>query len=429
MPAAPTSPTDHYSQFAPFPTNGHPQATADSFAWSKDAHHAAPPADQPATTAVKSGKSDSRPPFMLTVIALLGAALSFNHVRLTATATVGVDGGYMTACLFDAGMWLSNRWYIKTVRDGRPLRPALWVSLALVAVTLVVNVSPYHTLTGQIIHGIGPGLFAAFTFLEAALVLREYRQNNEVRDRIPLGFVLAHPARSARITLMMLGTGQKAFTTASAMCQNREAQRRSWATEHRPGWVKALGRAVRPGWRARVDPVLYTAYRWGRFDTNALILPSLGAGTRPGAERAVVAGSDSTSPADPPTAPSPDTGPGAADQVAAATGRAASPGAESMSAARIAGASRPRRIHPARRSYRHVSGLINGHASDTGTPGRSTGTGQNPPARPRPAKSTAADTGRKVAAVAARNPAWKPARVAVELGINERTARRHMTGR
>ena len=225
--------------------------------------------------------ASSKPPFMLTVIALLGAGLSFNAVRLMATPFAGFYGGIATACLFDAGMWLSSRWYIRTVRDGRTLRPALWVSLFLVAVTLTVNIAPAHTFPERIVHGIGPALFAAFTWLEAALVLRDYRKAAGVRDRVPVGYALAHPFRAVRVTVMMLGSGQTSFTNASAMCQNREAQRRSWKTEHRPRWAAYLVRTLRPGWRGKVDPVLYTAYRWGAFDTSALILPSLGS-TRPG---------------------------------------------------------------------------------------------------------------------------------------------------
>jgi hypothetical protein len=247
------------------PVNGHPV-------------HQAPTAEPQRPAAEAPVKS--RPPFMLTVIALLGAGLSFNAVRVHATPFAGFYGGIATACLFDAGMWLSSRWYIRTVREGKPLRPALWLSMALVAVTLAVNIAPAHNLTERIVFGIGPALFAAFTWLEAALVLREYRKSAEVRDRIPLGFALAHPTRALRVVVMMLSSGQNSFTAASGMCQNREAQRRCWKAEHRPRYLAWIQRVLRPGWRGKVDPVLYTAYRWGAFDTNALILPALTA-TRP----------------------------------------------------------------------------------------------------------------------------------------------------
>ena len=251
------------------------------------------------TTMPRPSGAKSRPPFMLTVIALLGAGLSFNAVRLHATPFAGFYGGIATACLFDAGMWLSSRWYIRTVREGKPLRPALWLSMALVAVTLAVNIAPAHNLTERIVFGIGPALFAAFTWLEAALVLREYRKSATVRDRVPLGFALAHPARALRVVVMMLGSGQTSYTAASAMCQNREAQRRCWKAEHRPTWIAFLHRALRPGWRGKVDPVLYTAYRWGAFDTNALILPSLTT-TRPVATSQPTGGQNpATGPANP----------------------------------------------------------------------------------------------------------------------------------
>jgi len=262
-----TPPGDQHT--TPAPINGHP------------VQHAPAPPIPPVPAPTPTPATGSKPPFMLTVIALLGAGLSFNAVRLMAEPFAGFYGGIATACLFDAGMWLSSRWYIRTVRDGKPLRPALWLSLALVAVTLLVNIAPAHTLAQGIVHGIGPALFACFTWLEAALVLRDYRKAAGVRDRVPLGYALAHPARALHVTVMMLGSGEKAFTSAKAMCQNREAQRRSWKTQHRPRWVTFLVRTLRPGWRGKVDPVLYTAYRWGAFDTSALILPSLGS-TRPG---------------------------------------------------------------------------------------------------------------------------------------------------
>jgi len=201
-----------------------------------------------------------RPSLALRLIALIGAALSFNGVRLAATAHAGLYGGIGTAMLFDLAMWLAARWYIATVRDGRPLRPALWLSMALVAVTLIVNVNGAHGVADQVTHGIGPALFAAFTWLEAVMQLRAYRKEAGERDRVPLGYALVHPARSLRITLMMLGTGQKSFTHAKAMCQNREATRRRWRAQH--------GRL----WHGKVDPVVYTAYRWGAFDANALTL-------------------------------------------------------------------------------------------------------------------------------------------------------------
>ena len=201
-----------------------------------------------------------RPPLALSLIALIGAALSFNGVRLAATPHAGLYGGIGTAMLFDLAMWLSARWYIATVRAGKPLRPALWLSLALVAVTLIVNVSGARGVADQVTHGIGPALFAAFTWLEALMQLRAYRKEAGERDRVPLGYALVHPVRSARITLMMLGTGEKSFTRGKAMCQNREATRRRWRAEH--------GR----GWHGKVDPVVYTAYRWGAFDANALTL-------------------------------------------------------------------------------------------------------------------------------------------------------------
>lgn len=201
-----------------------------------------------------------RPPIALSLIALIGAALSFNGVRLAATPHAGLYGGIGTAMLFDVAMWLSSRWYIATVREGRALRPALWLSLALVAVTLIVNINGAHGVADQVTHGIGPALFAAFTWLEAVMQLRAYRKEHEVRDRVPAGYALVHPVRSTRITLMMLGTGEKSFTAGKAMCQNREATRRQWRAEH--------GR----GWHRRVDPVVFTAYRWGAFDGNALTL-------------------------------------------------------------------------------------------------------------------------------------------------------------
>jgi hypothetical protein len=384
------------------------------------------PTIAPAPT--RSGKDESRPPLMFTVIALLGAGLSFNFVRLEATPVAGFYGGIATALLFDAGMWLSSRWYIRTVRGGRPLRPALWLSLFLVAATLVVNVAPARTLPEVIVHGIGPALFAAFTWLEAALVLREYQKKNPGRDRIPLGYALAHPLRTLRITVMMLGADEKSFTRASAMCQNREAQRRSWKAQHRPRWIRFATRALRPGWRGKVDPVLYTAYRWGRFDTSALILPSLGA-VRPGVGAVTADGSAMGGLAGPFAPTLPAIGPAPADRVAAAIERALAPAVRPVAGPLVGGASRPPRIRPARRAYRQVTGRMGGQGSATGRPTQKQGGGQNPATPPERTPGTATDIGRKVAALAAKNPDWKPSRVAAALHIGERTARRHMTGK
>ena len=128
-----------------------------------------------------------RRPWALTVVAVIGAALSFNAIRLMAEPHVGAVGGIATAVLFDAAMWLSARWYIDTVKTGRPLRPALWLSLGLVAATLTVNVNGADGVASAIIHGIGPTLFAAFTWIEAGIELRAYRRAVGHRDRVPVG--------------------------------------------------------------------------------------------------------------------------------------------------------------------------------------------------------------------------------------------------
>jgi hypothetical protein len=213
----------------------------------------------------------ARPPWALTVIALIGAVLSFNAIRVAATPYAGFLGGIATAVLFDAAMWLASRWYIDTVRAGHPLRPALWLSLVLVAVTLAVNVAGATSLADGIVHGIGPGLFAAFTWIEATIELRTHRAATGARERIPASEKVVHPIRAGRVWLMMLASGTTSYTVARAMCQNREARRRTWRAEHRPRWVTTLAR-LRPGWRARVDPTEYVAYRWGAFASTAHVI-------------------------------------------------------------------------------------------------------------------------------------------------------------
>ena len=219
-----------------------------------------------------------RAPWPLMVVALLGAVLSFNKVSHYAAAYAGGrTGGIITAMLFDTAMWLSSRWYVDTVRTGHPLRPALWLSLALVGATLIVNLNGAEHMGDYVVHGIGPALFAAFTWLDAVMQLRAYRKRTAgLREPVPWGLRLVHPIRATRIQLMMLASGETSFTAARAMCQNREAQRRMWRAGHRPGWLAWILRAVRPGWRSKVDPVAYTAYRWGSFASAAHTIGGLG---------------------------------------------------------------------------------------------------------------------------------------------------------
>jgi hypothetical protein len=240
--------------------------------------------DSRTTPAVGGVSAAPRPPLALMVIALVGAALSFNAIRTMATPYMGQIGGIATAVLFDAAMWLATRWYIDTVKTGRPLRPALWLSAGLVGATLWVNIAPAFTgshpsLTQAVVHGIGPGLFAAFTWIESTIQLRAYRNQPGRRERVPAGEKLIHPLRALRVWLMMTGTGATSYTTARAMCQNREARRRTWQAQHRPAWLRWLLRTLRPGWRSKVDPIDYVAYRWGAFDAHAHIIggQSLGA--------------------------------------------------------------------------------------------------------------------------------------------------------
>ena len=392
------------------------------------------PAPPPEPDATSTPAASSKPPFMLTVIALLGAGLSFNAVRLMAEPFAGFYGGIATACLFDAGMWLSSRWYIRTVRDGERLRPALWLSLALVAVTLMVNIAPAHTLAQGIVHGIGPALFAAFTWLEAALVLREWRKKADVRDRIPFGYALAHPARAMQVTVMMLGSGEKAFTNAKAMCQNREAQRRLWKAAYRPRWLAFLLRTLRPGWRARVDPVLYTAYRWGAFDTSALILPRLGQ-ARPGlAAHAIAAtGHEAATQLAAPALPAPPNGQSiVADKLAEVIERALVPVAAPTPLPRVGGAARMPRVRPGRSVYRQLTGRISGHGPASATPRRTPDSGQDggqkktgkrPTAKPRSGQDSA--TKQVVAAFAVKHPDMATSAMAEALALSVRTVRRY----
>lgn len=226
----------------------------------------------------ESPAPQARAPWPLAVVALLGAVLSFNAVSHYAAAYAGGKaGGIITAMLFDTAMWLSSRWYVDTVRTGHPLRPALWLSLGLVGATLVVNLHGAKHLGDYVVHGIGPSLFAAFTWLDAVMQMRAYRKRTAgLREPVPWGLRLVHPIRATRILLMMLGSGETSFTAARAMCQNREAQRRTWRESHRPGWLGWLFRTLRPGWRSKVDPVAYTAYRWGSFASAAHTIGALG---------------------------------------------------------------------------------------------------------------------------------------------------------
>jgi hypothetical protein len=216
-----------------------------------------------------------RRPWALTLIAAIGGALSFNAIRVMAAPHAGTVGGIATALLFDAAMWLASRWYIDTVKTGQPLRAAQWLSMTLIGATLAVNVAGAHSVADGIVHGIGPALFAAFTWIEATIELRAYRQQSGQRERVPAGEKLVHPRRAARVWLMMVATDTRSYTAARAICQNREARRRTWAAQHRPGWLAWLLRRARPGWRGKVDPVEYVAYRWGAFDTHAHVIGAI----------------------------------------------------------------------------------------------------------------------------------------------------------
>jgi len=206
-------------------------------------------------------KASPRPPWALTLIALLGAGLSFRAVYNYAEPATGRWAALATALLFDAAMWLSARWYLDTVRARNPLRPAFWLSLALAAATLRVNVAGTAPLSTQwVVHGIGPALFAAFTWIEATIELRKHRTAPGTRERIPLGQKLVHPIRSVRVWLMMIGTGTLSYAQARGMCQNRETQRRIWRTQH--------GRR----WRRRIAPTGLAAYKWGAISAEAFSL-------------------------------------------------------------------------------------------------------------------------------------------------------------
>lgn len=215
-------------------------------------------------------KTSSSPPWALSLIALLGAGLSFRAVYNYAEPATGKWGALATALLFDAAMWLSARWYLDTVRARNPLRPALWLSLALAAATLRVNVTGMVPFSTQwVVHGMGPALFAAFTWIEATIELRKHRTAPGTRERIPLGQKLVHPIRSARVWLMMLGSSTLSYAQARGMCQNRETQRRIWRSQH-----------GRP-WRRRIDPVGLVAYKWGAVSSEAYKISLLCDGPRP----------------------------------------------------------------------------------------------------------------------------------------------------
>lgn len=156
----------------------------------------APPATRPERAATAA----------LVLLAGIAGWLSYTSVRTAAVHVFGPVGGSAFPILLDAGVFASSEYYLASVRKTRPSFGFRTLTRALIAATIVINVSTATDMRAALMHAVPPALFAALVELRARQILGDQRAASGA-ERIPLKLWIVSPVRSFRITLHVARTG------------------------------------------------------------------------------------------------------------------------------------------------------------------------------------------------------------------------------
>ena len=152
----------------------------------------------------------------LVLLAGIAGWLSYASVRAAAVHVFGPVGGSAFPVLLDAGVFAASEYYLASVRKVRPSFGFRTLTRALIAATVVINVSTATDARAALMHAVPPALFAALVELRARQILGDQRDALGV-ERIPAKLWIVSPVRSFRITLHVARQGAH-----GALWQQRE---------------------------------------------------------------------------------------------------------------------------------------------------------------------------------------------------------------
>lgn len=142
----------------------------------------------------------------LVLLAGIAGWLSYASVRTAAVHVFGPVGGSAFPVLLDAGVFAASEYYLASVRKVRPSFGFRTLTRALIAATVVINVSTAADPRGALMHAVPPALFAALVELRARQILGDQRDALGV-ERIPAKLWVVSPVRSFRISLHVARQG------------------------------------------------------------------------------------------------------------------------------------------------------------------------------------------------------------------------------
>lgn len=142
----------------------------------------------------------------LVLLAGIAGWLSYTSVRAAAVHVFGPVGGSAFPILLDAGVFASSEYYLASVRKTRPSFGFRTLTRALIAATIVINVSTAGDWRAALMHAVPPALFAALVELRARQILGDQRAAAGT-ERIPLRLWIVSPVRSFRIGLYVARQG------------------------------------------------------------------------------------------------------------------------------------------------------------------------------------------------------------------------------
>lgn len=198
----------------------------------------------------------------LLLLAAVAGWLSYASVRAVAVGVFGPIAGSAFPALLDTGVFVASEYYLASVRSNRPQHGFRVLAHALVAVTVVLNVSGADGWRAAIFHAVPPLVFAALVELRARKELGDVRAVEGRPDRIPFRLWLVNPIESAKLSLWTARQGSLSTARAARERQLTALRALAIAVPNRKG----------DGGRAKLARGLVARQlRAGSLDPRALV--------------------------------------------------------------------------------------------------------------------------------------------------------------
>ena len=211
---------------------------------------------------------------VLTLVAAIGAVLSWGSLYLAASVGLGKDSptwhgvnlvGAAFPLLLDALILGASLRYIGGVKAGRPVAGWRIAAHSAIAGTIVLNAAAADTAAHIPWHVVAPAVWSLIVELYARDVLGELREVRKVdTDRIPARLWITAPGESIRTSWRMARTGQQS-TEVARVEADRCAAARDALRRAIPGAANRRTRRqiTRRLWAGSINPTdVFTAIGW-----------------------------------------------------------------------------------------------------------------------------------------------------------------------